>query len=225
MSVRATLLIGSPRGPQSTSHALGTYLLDKLQERGMSVNKIFVQQSLASERGIATLLRAIEEANIIIFASPLYADSHPSGVIAAMELIHEHLSGKPRNIRQLMVAVSNSGFPESSHNDLSLSISRCFAAGCGFEWAGGLALGGGESIGGRSLKKAGGRVRNVRKSLELTAAALAGGENLPESAVTLMAMPIVPRWLYLLIGNVGWRWKAKKQGCQEGLSRRPYGTQ
>ncbi len=41
MSLHATLLIGSPRGPQSTSHALGTYLLDRLKERGMSVNKIF----------------------------------------------------------------------------------------------------------------------------------------------------------------------------------------
>ena len=224
MSLSATLLIGSPRGPQSTSHALGTYLLDKLKERGVSVNNIFVQQSLASERGIDTLLRAIEEANIIILVSPLYADSHHSGVIAAMELIHKHLSDKPRNIRQMMVAVSNSGFPESWHNDLSLSISRRFAVECGFEWAGGLALGGGESIGGRPLEKVGGRVRNVRKSLELAADAIANGENLPESSVTLMAMPLVPRWLYLLIGNVGWRWKAKKQGCREGLYSRPYRT-
>ena len=223
MSSHATLLIGSPRGPQSTSHALGTYLLDRLKEKGMSVNKVFIQRSLISKGGIDTLLQALNEADIIILASPLYADSHHSGVIAAMELIRARLSDKPRINRQKMVAISNSGFPESSHNDLSLSISRLFAVECGFEWAGGFALGGGESIGGQPLEKAGRRVRNVRKSLELAADALANGEHLPESAVALMAMPLVPRWLYLLIGNIGWRWKAKKQGCREELNNRPYG--
>ena len=211
MSLHATLLIGSPRGPQSTSHALGTYLLDRLKEKGMSVNKVFIQRSLISKGGIDTLLQALNEADIIILASPLYADSHHSGVIAAMELIRARLSDKPRINRQKMVAISNSGFPESSHNDLSLSISRRFA------------LGGGESIGGQPLEKAGRRVRNVRKSLELAADALANGEHPPESAVALMAMPLVPRWLYLLIGNIGWRWKAKKQGCREELNNRPYG--
>ena len=89
-----------------------------------------------------------------------------------MELIRARLTDKPRINRQKMVAISNSGFPESSHNDLSLSISRRFAVECGFEWAGGFALGGGESIGGQPLEKAGRRVRNVRKSLELAADAL-----------------------------------------------------
>ena len=222
MSVRATLLIGSPRGPKSTSDALGTYLLERLKEKGVSVDKVFIQQSLASGLGIDTLLRAIEEADIIILASPLYADSHHSGVIAAMELTREELKDKPRLKKHMMIAISNSGFPESSHNDLSLAISRRFALECGFEWAGGLALGGGESIGGRLLEEAGGLVRNVKKSLDLAAEALAKGENLPEGAITFMARPLIPRWLYLLIGNIGWVWKAKKWGCSERLDRRPY---
>ena len=58
MSSHATLLIGSPRGPQSTSHALGTYLLDRLKEKGMIVNKVFIQRSLISKGGIDTLLHA-----------------------------------------------------------------------------------------------------------------------------------------------------------------------
>ncbi len=222
MSVRATLLIGSPRGPKSTSDALGTYLLERLKEKGVSVNKVFIQQSLVSGLGIDTLLRDIEEADIIILASPLYADSHHSGVIAAMELTREELKDKHQIKKHMMVAISNSGFPESSHNDLSLAISRRFALECGFEWAGGLALGGGESIGGRPLEEAGGLVRNVKKSLDLAAEALAKGEHLPQRAITLMAKPIIPRWVYLLIGNIGWVWKAKKSGCSERLDRRPY---
>jgi len=218
----AALIIGSPKGPNSTSNALGTYLLERLKEKGVSTNKIYIQQVLTSEQGMNTLFRSVGEADIIILASPLYADSHHSGVIAAMELIHRDLKNKPGIKKQMMVAISNSGFPESSHNDPSLAISRRFALECGFEWAGGLALGGGESIGGRPLEEAGGLVRNVKKSLELAAGALARGEKLPEEAIRLMAIPLVPKWLYLLIGNIGWLWRAKKQGCRERLNRRPY---
>ncbi len=222
MSMLATLLIGSPRGAQSTSDALGTYLLERLKEKDASTNKIYIQQVLTSEQGINMLFQSIGEADIIILASPLYADSHHSGVIAAMELVHKDLKNKPRIKKQMMIAISNSGFPESSHNDVSLAISRRFALGCGFEWAGGLALGGGESIGGRTLEEARGLARNVKKSLELAADALARGENLPEEAIALMARPLMPRWLYLLFGNVGWLWQANKRGCRKELNRRPY---
>lgn len=222
MSMRAALLIGSPRGPKSTSDALGTYVLERLKEKGVGVNKIYIQQALASGQGINTLFRTVAEADLIILAAPLYADSHHWGVIRAMELIHEDLKNKPRIKKQRMVAISNSGFPESRQNDLSLAMSRRFALECGFEWAGGLALGGGESIAGRPLEEAGGLVRNVKKSLELAADALAKGEKIPEAAVKLMARPLVPKWLYLLIGNIGWVWKAKKQGCRRRLGSRPY---
>lgn len=218
----ATVFVGSPKGPGSTSDALGTYLLDRLKERGISTNKIYIQQSLATEKGTDVMLSAVAKADIIILASPLYADSHHSGVIRAMELIHENRKKQVSIKRQEMVAVSNSGFPEPRHNDLSLAISRKFAIDSGFEWAGGLALGGGQAIAGMPLEKAGGRARHIKRSLDLAAEALAKGRAVPEESVKLMAKPLVPRRLYLLIGNIGWYWKAIKQGCREKLDNIPY---
>ena len=194
MSLHSTLLIGSPRGPQSTSHALGTYLLDRLKEKGLSVNKVFIQRSLISKGGIDTLLQALDKADIIILASPLYADSHHSGVIAAMELILARLSDKPRINRQKMVAISNSGFPESSHNDLSLSISRRFALECGFEWAGGIALGGGESIGGQPLER------------------LVGGREMSGSVSNLLPMPWLRVSIYQKVLLHSWRCHSFRDG-------------
>lgn len=46
----------------------------------------------------------------------------------------------------MMVGIVNSGFPEAFHNDTALAILRRFAAETGFQWAGGLALGGGGTI-------------------------------------------------------------------------------
>ena len=58
-------------------------------------------------------------------------------------------------------------------------------------------------------------MRNV-KSLDLAADALAKGEAIPEEAVKLMARPLVPRWLYLLIGNRGWVRGAKSMDARSG---------
>ena len=218
----ATLFIGSPRGPRSTSNALGTYLLERLREQGINTNTLYIQQSLGSDKGTHAMLAAISETDIMILAAPLYADSHHSGVVKAMELIREDRKNRTERKTQKMVAISNSGFPESCHNDVSLAISRAFALECGFEWAGGLALGGGESIARRPLEEAGRLVRNVKKSLTLAADALARGEAVPEEAVTLMAKPLMPRWFYLFMGNIGWLRRAKRKGCTERLDSRPY---
>lgn len=222
MSTHAVLLVGSPRGPRSTSHALGSYLLERLGGKGITTHTVHLQRALASRKGIDSLLQSVEKAEIIILATPLYADSHHSGVTAAMELIRERVKDAPLSGTHRLVAISNSGFPEPRHNDLSLAISRRFALESGFHWAGGLALGGGESIGGRPLEHAGGLARNVRRSLEIAGDALARGEDIPDEAVNLMARPLVPKWLYLLIGNMGWHWSSRKQGCRERLDARPY---
>jgi hypothetical protein len=222
MSMLATLLIGSPKGARSVSDALGTYLLERLKDNGVITNKITVQKALASDQGTNALLSAVAETDIIILVAPLYADSHHSGAVRMMELVHENQKKLKQNKRRIMAAISNSGFPEARHNDVSLAMSRKFALDCGFEWAGGLALGGGQSISGRRLEQAGGQVRNVKMALDLAAVALAKGEKIPEEAVTLMAKPMVPKCLYLLVGNIGWYWQARKKGCREKLDHMPY---
>jgi NAD(P)H-dependent FMN reductase len=222
MSPRALLLVGSPRASRSTSAALGSYLLDRLGEEGFDVQKSFAYPSLASDRGFAGLLLAVREADLVVIAFPVYADSLPSGLIRAMEVIEEDGKRRVATKRQRILALSNSGFPEASHSALALAMCKLFAREAGFEWAGGLALGGGESIGGRPLERAGGLVRNVRKSIELAALALARGEAVPAEAVELMAKPLMARWFYLLMGNIGWRLRARREGCKGNLKSRPY---
>jgi hypothetical protein len=56
----------------------------------------------------------------------------------------------------------------------------------------------------------GGRVRNQAKALGIAAEALANGEVIPEKAVVLFSKLGIPKWLYLLMGNRGWKSEAKK---------------
>jgi multimeric flavodoxin WrbA len=219
---KALLLVGSPKGPGSTSKSLGTFLLDHLHEKGFETERIYVYPSVKDERGHENLFSAIDHSDILILAFPLYVDSLPSPVIGALEIIAEHRREMDKPKRQSFVAICNCGFPETHQTETALAICRRFALETGMEWAGGLGLGMGAAIDGKPLEKLGFMTRNVRKSLKLTANALASGNPVPQEALDLMAKPFMPIWLYLWFGNLGWRRQARKNGVLDKIKARPY---
>ena len=218
----AALLVGSPKGQNSTSNSLGTYLLEKLEQKGVSSQKVYINQCLGSEEKQAEMLRLVDSSDLIILAFPLYVDSLHSQVIKTLELIAEHEKGKLDLNKKKLVAIANSGFPEANHNTLALTICRLFAKQVGYSWAGGLAMGGGGMISGRPLDELGGRARNQKKALEIAADALSQGEAIPEKAATLISKIGIPKWLYIWMGNRGWKQEAKQQIATKELYNKPF---
>ena len=216
------MLVGSAKRPRSNSESLGSYLCQRLAERGFETETLRLYRALRSEEGIEALLAASDRADVVVLATPLYVDSLPSLVIRALELIAAHRQGGAAPQAQRLVALLNCGFPEAEHNDTALAICRQFAHEAGFEWAGGLALGGGEAIGGRPLAELGGMMRHAVQALDLAAEAIAADRPLPVDAVEKMAKPFIPAWAYTLMGGFGWRRQAKKHGAQKKLYARPY---
>lgn len=219
---KALLLIGSAKRPHSNSESLGTYLLERLKEQGFEPENLFLHRSLKSDDGTLSLLEAVDRADLIILASPLYIDSLPHLVTKTLELIGEEHHKKERAAPQRFTCIINCGFPEAQHTDTAVAICRKFAMETGFTWAGGLGLGGGESLNAKPLKELGGMVRNTVKSLDLTADALSQGKDVPQEAIELMAKPFIPRWLYILFGGIGWKRRARKYGARKKLNNRPY---
>ncbi len=216
-SRQVLLLVGSARRPRSTSEALGSYLLERLAEKGFGTETLLLHRALKSGEKREALLEATDRADVLVVAFPLYVDSLPSLVIRALELIADHREGGDQSRPQRLLAIVNCGFPEAQHNDTAIAICRRFAREAGFEWIGGLSLGGGGAISGRPLAEAGGMARNPIQSLELTAAAIAEGGALPEEAVEAMARSIIPSWAYRWMGWFGWRQQARKHGVQRQL--------
>lgn len=222
MNQKVLLIIGSAKKASSTSESIGTYLLEQLKAKGFETEHLFCHRVYLKDRTCKELLAAVADADIIVLASPLYVDSLPSMVIRCLELIAKERKSKAVTKLQRLVAILNCGFPESHHNNTAISICRCFAKEAKVEWAGGLALGGGEAINGKPLFKVKGMARNVIKSLELSALALAEGKSIPAEAIDLMAKPLIPGRLYTLIGNIGWRRRAKKHNGSKHLHDQPY---
>jgi len=219
---QALLLAGSPKGASGNSHSLLTYLKGRLQALDVEVTELPVSPSLKSPEKTAAVVCAVNAADVVVLFFPLYIDCLPADVIKVLGLIADSRSKGTPSSSPLFLAISNSGFPESRHNAIALEICRSFARKAKMRWAGGLALGGGGSLGGHSLDTAGGRFRHARASLDLAAAALAHGNPVPQEAIDLMAKPVAPTWLYLLFGSIGWKRQARKYAAHKNLDARPY---
>ena len=222
VSPRALLLVGSAKKPRSTSESLGSYLMARMAENGYETESVSVHRSHRTPQSLEFLLDAVDGCDLLVLAFPLYIDTLPALLIRTLELVAAHQTRADTHRRQRLVAIVNNGFPEAAQNEIALRICRRFATEAGFDWAGGLALGGGEAINGRPLTEAGKMARNIVSALDLTAAALAAGEPIPDRAIRLMARPIIWSRIYTWLGTRGWRRRAAKHGVESRLHDRPY---
>lgn len=224
---KALLLIGSPKGSASTSRSIGRGLLRKLEAAGMGTEEMVVLTALRSPEGRGRMLAAVDAADLIIVSFPLYVDQLPAPLLEALELIAGHRKAQaagPGAGRRAArwAAIVQCGFPEAQQNQPAMDIMRRFADEAGFVWAGALAMGMGGAVGGKSLDKAGGMVRNVVKALDAAAASLAAGGLIPQEATALAGKPMMARWIYLLFANFGMKGLARKNGVVKRMRDRPY---
>jgi multimeric flavodoxin WrbA len=218
---RALLLIASPKPHGSTSEALGSYVLARLEAAGFETKSMHVGTALRADEG-AALVATVDGADVIVLAAPLYVDAVPAATVRAMERIAGHRQEAVTSHRPRLMAIVQCGFPEASQNDTALAIYRRFAEEAGLEWAGGLGIGMGGAISGKPVEKLGGMARNLRQALDLAAAALAEGRPVPEEAVALAAKPFMPQWMYVLAAHLGWRLQARPHKAGRRLRDKPY---
>jgi hypothetical protein len=219
---QALLLWGSPRVSGSNSESLGNYLLGKLNIGGFETEKLQVQTSMRTKESQAKMLEQFGVSDLLIFSFPLYMDSIPASVIAALELMAKQRKTSVFPKTQRLLTILHNGLLEASQSSNALAICKRFAFEAGIDWAGGLSLGGGEAIGGKSLEDAGFLWRNARKALDLVAKDLLEGKAVSGKAVNLMAKPFAPAWLYVFLANRTWKKRAKAYGTQDKLCDQPY---
>lgn len=224
----ALLLIGSakPRG-RSTSESLGRYLCSQVSNHGWGLQTLYVHMALRTESQRQAMLAAVDAADLVVLATPLYVDSLPYLVTDALERIAAHRTElassteaplrKPR-----FVPIVNCGFPEAEQNDVAIDICREFACIARLEWAGGLSMGGGGVVHGLPLDQHGPRAEGIRNALAMTADVLATGLPVPDEAAELLARPAIPPRLYTVLGNIGWHATSWRAGTHRYLHDRPF---
>ena len=212
VSERVLLLVGSPKGlEKSNSARLGRLVVDGLEERGWTYESIHLHVAVKSEEGQRDLFEAIDRADVVLFAAPLYVDSLPAPAIRALELIAAHRrSGDAKHVPRF-VSIINCGFVEPSQNDTCQAILQRFADRTGFDWVTGVSLGGGGQI-----------PKRVRLALGMLTEALDLEILVPEEVERLTRKPSMPGRLYVVAGNFMWKRLADKSGVKDQLRAQPY---
>ncbi len=220
----AILLIGSAKPPgQSTSESFGSYLCDQLESYGWKTQTEYAASAFDTMRDTTAFLRNIDEADLLILASPVYVDALPYPVTLAMEQIYNHRRAFDASaiVATHFAAIINSGKPEAQHTDVAMEICQQFAIQAKFDWSGGLRYGGGGRIDGRDVQVLGPRASYLTEALDMAADALAVGSFIPEEADRLMSRSVSPVRVYRIITRLKWRYTAWRQGALGRMTDRP----
>lgn len=231
----ALLIVGSPKiKHRSTSSILGEYLIEIMKSGGWKTEVLTLKGSLNREKGQVELCSAVDRSDLIILAFPLYIDALPYLVTKAFEVIARHKNTLRVKKPQSIFTIINNGFPEFHQNALALAICRFFADQCGISWAGALAMGAGEAIGGEQeltkTKRSGPPVKHIIEALDKAGADLAKGSAVSlnvQSLISKTPIPIVPfgiwRWIFTKLGGQGWKQQAIENGVKkEEMYAKPY---
>jgi len=225
---KAILLIGSPKGHHSSSASLGSYLLNQIEKYDIVTETIHLHSEISTKAKSNLFLDKIEEADFIILAAPLYVDTLPAKVIKALSLIAENR----RNLyyddiksakNQSFAVIVNCGFPEAEQNNVALKVYEEFAREAKVKYLGGIAVGMGGAVSGKSLSEMGSMTKDLTKGLDQAAENIVSNQKILDSAVKNTSKPMISsKWLYTLVGNFNWRFQALKNGVYRKMNDKPY---
>jgi multimeric flavodoxin WrbA len=223
----ALLIVGSPKTrSNSTSGVLGNYILDRMKEQKWLTESLTLKTELETPEGEAALLSAVDRADLLVLAFPLYVDALPYLLTRALEIIAGHRRNTSQRRPLRLFAISNNGFPESYQNNVALAICRNFAISTDMIWMGALAMGAGESIisGAPLTQKSelGFPLIKIHTALKTSADALARGQVVPVEAMRSLAgvpIPFTPFFIWRMMFANGstafWNNRAAKNGISK----------
>lgn len=225
---KTILLIGSPKEKNSSSASLGGYLLSKIEEYDILSETVHLHSEISTKAKRQMFLEKIENADLIILAAPLYVDTLPAKVIKALGLIAENR--KKVNIdnidsvkKQSFAAIVNCGFPEAEQNKIALKVYEEFAREANFKYLGGISIGMGGAVSGKSLSDMGKMTKSLIKGFDQAAEELAKNQKISDSVIEKTSKPMMSqKWLYTLVGNLSWRFQAFKNGVYRKINDKPY---
>ena len=165
---------------------------------------------LVSCRGDYEALAArLRTAETIVLATPLYVDGLPSAVLRLLAALERDPGGKKR-----IYVIANLGFYESQQIRNLLAFVRNWCDGCGYTYAGGLAVGAG-AMNAQLLKLP--PAKNAVAGLERFASAILDKRCINDHYEDSFRFP---RAAYVFAANRSWLPKGKKNGLTKEDLRR-----
>ena len=195
--MKVALINGSPKGNNGASGHIIKALCDRLSGMAECVVCELAKQS------VPDVVDAMRDSDALVFASPLYVDSLPSGLVRFLDENQNGIASAAA--RAKVYAVLNNGFYDAKQNSIALEMMEIFCEASGLAWGRGLGIGGGGMIEVMPIDRF--PLKKFGAALDILARNIRGNE----SAENYFVEPGIPRFLYVLTANFGMRREIKKR--------------
>jgi len=195
------LINASPKRSESASGALLSDLKGLLPDDQIVKSFSMNRPSIAEEE-----IKELCGCESWIFSFPLYVDGIPSHLVSCLYQI-EQLGIKNQNI--YIYAVSNSGFYEGKQNRNALAILKNWCDKMGFVWGMGIGFGGGVALNSMKGVPLG---KGPKSMLGSACRTLVNAVSSHATADNIYITINLPRFLYQVLGEMGWRQEIKANG-------------
>ena len=205
---------GSPKARDSASGMI-IGQIERVIEAPVTV---YQAVKLMRDEDISEALSDILKSDVLLFAFPLYVDSLPAPLVKILTLIEQaNAQGRAQAVK--VYAVCNCGFFEAEHTRLALDIIENFCARAGLAWGYGVGVGAGGFIYSQREHMSKGPAAGIYSALYALGKSIRAGDVGKQNTFATAKMP---RFLYNLAGNLGWRQTAKKYKAGKALMARPH---
>jgi hypothetical protein len=212
---RFVIVNGSPRTEgEATSALLSRLAEEKLALQGAAVQRIDARKSLKGETQAD--FTAMAAADALVFIFPLYFFCTPGLLMRFLQDYAAYHSEHGGGEAQRVYAIVNCGFPEPEINTEALRVIASFSRHIGAAFQFGVCIGGGGMLQGATDATF---MKTLFAGLDEAITRMARGQE----GENVMLAPCVPRIMYFLGGNFGWRHLARKNGLKKkDLYAKPY---
>lgn len=208
--MKITLINGSPKHSGSSSGVILKELAAVLDEHELT--EISMRKPELTEE----IKTGIMDSSCLVFAFPLYVDSIPSHLMSALQQLEKIFQKMPSD--KMVYAIINCGFYEGHQNHIALNIMRCWCRKAGLSWGQGLGIGGGGMIPMLADIPKG---KSIKKGFSDAISEIGKNISMGQKAEDRFISPGIPRMMYKLAGQMGWRKQIKDNGLPvKELSRK-----
>lgn len=203
--MRIALVNGSPKPKNSSSEILLNTLMTKLQDKSIISKHDFRKQSLDNKD-----LDLIQASDVLVIAFPLYVDGIPAQLLSCLMQMEESFKLNA-NSNISVYAIVNCGFYEGKQASIALDMIENLCISSGIKYMQGMGIGGGGMLPMLSESTEGkGPWNNLWNSINKFASNI-----LSESSdENIFVSPNIPRFIYKIGGDAGWRRQGKANGLK-----------
>ena len=203
--MKIALINGSPKFKHSASGIILNSIKPKLQDN----NSIEEYTFRTSEKNNEDL-EQISKCNVILFTFPLYVDGIPSHLLRCLYQMEKYFNSNKSNDISVYTIV-NIGFYEGKQASIAIEMMRNWTEKANLKWGQGIGIGGGGMM---SMISNSTDNKGPMKDVHIALTALATNILALKTADEIYTSPGIPRIVYKIGGEMGWRQSVKKNGLK-----------